>query len=76
MGKMTSGLYKPKGMIQDALIGIGTAVTVGKLLPDVQFQYKEEAGAFVTSGIVGAGAVYALKHFSGAGTSSSGTQYQ
>jgi len=55
------GLYKPTGMIDKALVGIGSATVAKTILPTV-IPFQDEAIGFVTGGVVGAGAVLLAKN--------------
>jgi hypothetical protein len=62
-GKLMTGFYKPSGMIQSALIGIGTAAVANKL--PINVPYKAVIAAGVTGGLPGAAAVYFMQTMGG-----------
>jgi hypothetical protein len=61
---LMGGLYKPKGIIAGALIGAGTALVASKLIGQ-QIPYQGPIAGFVTGGLPGAAAAYALQMFTG-----------
>ena len=71
-GKIMNGIFTPKGLIASAVIGVGTASVARRFINIHPLQ--DEALGFITGGVVGAGAVYLLKHFGTATTSSGTTQ--
>ena len=62
-GNLMKGLYKPTGIVAMAILGLGAAAASAYI--PVNLPYKEEAAAFIVGGIPAAGAVLALKAFSG-----------
>jgi len=68
-GNLMKGIYKPTGIIGMAILGLGAAAASAYV--PVNLPYKEEAAAFIVGGIPAAGAVLALKAFSGNAPTSS-----
>lgn len=73
--KLMNGLWKPQGMIGNALMGIGAATVASKI--PVNIPYKEVIAAGVVGGLPGAGATFLLQQMGnaqivGAGTSTGG----
>jgi uncharacterized membrane protein YeaQ/YmgE (transglycosylase-associated protein family) len=66
-GKLMNGLYKPQGIIGQAILGIGGA-QVAALIP-VSIPYKELIGAYVVGGLPGAATVYLMGNMSSSGGS-------
>ena len=61
-GSLMSGIVKPKGMIGNAVTGIGAAAIANELLGGEKFPYQSEAIGFITGGIAGGIGVFALKN--------------
>lgn len=55
------GLYHPTGMINQALVGIGTATAINSVIGE-KIPFQSELVGFATGGVVGAGAVLLLKN--------------